>query len=172
MHRGAHFQHQVDDNHRYYDNTITWVRVSDVCFDNLDRRSLPFTRRGKRVKHNLVHGSHLKQKKFTNTKSLGITPPYLVRQPVNTPLICQIRGDITMSFRCDHALKQFAASPRSTSICPLSSASAPYLVELGSRELTNTWSSAISRREVIVKSGGMTVPGGRKCLYGIFEENS
>ena len=54
----------------------------------------------------LVHGSLLKQKKFTDTKSLGITRPYLVRQPVNTPLICQIRGDITMSFRCDHALKQ------------------------------------------------------------------
>ena len=54
----------------------------------------------------LVHGSHLKQKKFTDTKSLGITRPHLVRQPVNTPLICQIRGDITMSFRCDHAQKQ------------------------------------------------------------------
>ena len=53
-----------------------------------------------------MHGSHLKQKKFTDTKSLGVTRPYLVRQPVNTPLICQIRGDITMSFRCDHALKQ------------------------------------------------------------------
>ena len=25
-----------------------------MCFDNLDRRSLPFTRRGKGVKHNLV----------------------------------------------------------------------------------------------------------------------
>ena len=35
----------------------------------------------------LVHGSHLKQKKFTDTKSLGITRPYLVRQPVNTPRI-------------------------------------------------------------------------------------
>ena len=54
----------------------------------------------------LVHGSHLKQKKIADTKSLGITSPYLVRQPVNTPLICPLRGDITMSFRCDHALKQ------------------------------------------------------------------
>ena len=54
----------------------------------------------------LVHGSHLKRKKIADTKSLGITHPYLVRQHVNTPLICQIRGDITMSFRCDHALKQ------------------------------------------------------------------
>ena len=56
----------------------------------------------------LVHGSYLKQKKFTDIKSLGITCllNYLVRQPVNTPLICQFRGDITISFRCDHALKQ------------------------------------------------------------------
>ena len=37
-------------------------------------------------------------KKITDTKSLGITRPYLVRQPMNTTLICQIRGDITMSF--------------------------------------------------------------------------
>ena len=30
------------------------IRVSEACFDNLGRRSLPFTRRGKGVKHNLV----------------------------------------------------------------------------------------------------------------------
>ena len=54
----------------------------------------------------LVHGSHLKQKKFADTKSLGIICPYLVRRPINTPLICQLRGDIKMCFRCDHALKQ------------------------------------------------------------------
>ena len=46
----------------------------------------------------LVHGSHLKQKKFIDTNSLGMIRPYLVRQPVNTRLICQLRGD--------HALKQ------------------------------------------------------------------
>ena len=34
----------------------------------------------------LVHGSHLKQMKFTDTKSHGIKRTYLVRQPVNTPL--------------------------------------------------------------------------------------
>ena len=28
VHRGAHFQHQVDDNHRYYDNAFTWVDSS------------------------------------------------------------------------------------------------------------------------------------------------
>ena len=61
-------------------------RVSDACFDNLDRRSLPFTRRGKGVKHNLV--------------------------------------------KCNFP------------------------------------------REVIAKSEGMTVPGGRKCQCGIFKENS
>ena len=76
----------------------------------------------------LVHGSYLKQKKFTDTKSLGIKRPYLAQQPVNIPLICQIRGDKTMSFRCDHALKQLVHG----------FSSAPYLVELGSRELTNT----------------------------------
>ena len=26
MHRRAHFPHQVDDNHRYYDNAFTWVQ--------------------------------------------------------------------------------------------------------------------------------------------------
>ena len=45
-------------------------------------------------------------KEFLITKSLGIICLYLVRRPVNTRLICQFRGDITMSFRCDHALKQ------------------------------------------------------------------
>ena len=63
-----------------------------------------------------MHGSHLKQKKFTDTKSLGIICPYLVRRPINNPLIYQSRGDIKMSFRWDHALKQlvhvFDLAPR------------------------------------------------------------
>ena len=78
-------------------------------------------------------------KKFTDTKSLGITRPYLVRQPANTPLICQLRGDITMGFRRDHALKQLVHGFSSFHFdMPLGSASTPYLVELGSRELTYT----------------------------------
>ena len=35
----------------------------------------------------LVHRSHITRKKFTDSKSLGIIFPYLVRQPVITPLI-------------------------------------------------------------------------------------
>ena len=94
-----------------------------------------------------LFGSRLKQKKFIDTKSLGIICPHLVRRPVNTPLICKLRGEMTMSFRCDQALKQLfhTASPRSTSIWPLGYASAPYLVELGSRELTNTSGTFVSR---------------------------
>ena len=41
----------------------------------------------------------------------------------------------------------------------------------GEKVRNTTWSSAISRREVIVKYGGMTVPGGRKCQCGIFKKN-
>ena len=27
MHRREHFPHQVNDNHRYYDNAFTWVNT-------------------------------------------------------------------------------------------------------------------------------------------------
>ena len=36
VHRGAHFQHQVDDNHRYYDNAFTWVMIMTAF--NSDRK--------------------------------------------------------------------------------------------------------------------------------------
>ena len=54
-----------------------------------------------------------------------------------TQLICPLRGDTTMSFLCDHALKQFVHGFSSFhfDMAPRL-ASAPYLVELRSRELT------------------------------------
>ena len=33
VHRGAHFQHQVDDNHRYYDNAFTWVCIDKFSWN-------------------------------------------------------------------------------------------------------------------------------------------
>ena len=49
----------------------------------------------------------------------------LLRQPVNTPLICRLKDDITMSFWCNNKLKsKFTASPSSTSIWSLGFASA------------------------------------------------
>ena len=72
------------------------------------------------------------KKKFTDTKSLALTC-----QPVNTPL----RGYITMSFRYDNVLKKLVLgfSLYHFDIWHLGFASASYLLELGSRELTDTW---------------------------------
>ena len=42
MHRREHFPHQVDDNHRYYDNAFTWVNMPlctcEICYRTATRR--------------------------------------------------------------------------------------------------------------------------------------
>ena len=48
----------------------------------------------------LVHGSHLKQKKLTDTKALGITSLNLEQQLVNTLLIWQL-SDTVIYFKLE-----------------------------------------------------------------------
>ena len=40
MHRRAHFPHQVDDNHRYYDNAFTWVVFMKIGFQRHENMTL------------------------------------------------------------------------------------------------------------------------------------